>query len=208
MLLLPLYKNGTMGKTHSEIENTLKRKKKGNLIFPTDFRGVGSEAAIKMALNRLNKENTIKRIAHGIYLIPKIDPLFGTILPSPEEVAEALAKKEKVKIKPAGAYALHKLGLTTQVPTKLVYLTDGSPREFKMGKTIIKFKATTSKKLAMTGPYSSLIIQALEELGTENIDEQTESKIKTLLRKESPALLLNDLKLAPAKINDYIIKLL
>ena len=161
-----------------------------------------------MALNRLNKENIIKRIAHGIYLIPKIDPIFGAVSPSPEEVAEALAKKEKVKIKPAGAYALHKLGLTTQVPTKLVYLTDGSPREIKMGKTIIKFKATTSKKLAMTGPYSSLIIQALEELGTENIDEQTESKIKALLRKESPALLLNDLKLAPAKINDYIIKLL
>ncbi len=197
-----------MGKTHSEIENTLKRKKKGNLIFPTDFRGMGSEAAIKMALNRLNKENIIKRIAHGIYLIPKIDPLFGAISPSPEEVAEALAKKEKVNIKPTGAYALHKLGLTTQVPTKLVYLTDGSPREIKMGKTIIKFKATTSKKLAMVGPYSSLIIQALEELGTDNIDEQTESKIKALLRKESPALLLNDLKLAPAKINDYIIKLL
>lgn len=197
-----------MGKTHSEIENTLKRKKKGNLIFPTDFRGMGSEAAIKMALNRLNKENFIKRIAHGIYLIPKIDPLFGAISPSPEEVAEALAKKEKVNIKPTGAYALHKLGLTTQVPTKLVYLTDGSPREIKMGKTIIKFKATTSKKLAMAGPYSSLIIQALEELGTDNIDEQTESKIKALLRKESPALLLNDLKLAPAKINDYIIKLL
>lgn len=197
-----------MGKTHSEIENTLKRKKKGNLIFPTDFRGMGSEAAIKMALNRLNKENIIKRIAHGIYLIPKIDPLFGAISPSPEEVAEALAKKEKVNIKPTGAYALHKLGLTTQVPTKLVYLTDGSPREIKIGKTIIKFKATTSKKLAMAGPYSSLIIQALEELGTDNIDEQTESKIKALLRKESPALLLNDLKLAPAKINDYIIKLL
>lgn len=197
-----------MGKTHSEIENTLKRKKKGNLIFPTDFRGMGSEAAIKMALNRLNKENIIKRIAHGIYLIPKIDPLFGAISPSPEEVAEALAKKEKVNIKPTGAYALHKLGLTTQVPTKLVYLTDGSPREIKMGKTIIKFKATTSKKLAMAGPYSSLIIQALEELGTDNIDEQTESKIKALLSKESPALLLNDLKLAPAKINDYIIKLL
>ena len=197
-----------MGKTHSEIENTLKRKKKGNLIFPTDFRGMGSEAAIKMALNRLNKENIIKRIAHGIYLIPKIDPLFGAISPSPEEVAEALAKKEKVNIKPTGAYALHKLGLTTQVPTKLVYLTDGSPREIKMGKTIIKFKATTSKKLAMAGPYSSLIIQALEELGTDNIDEQTESKIKALLRKENPALLLNDLKLAPAKINDYIIKLL
>lgn len=197
-----------MSKTHSEIESRLRKKKRGNLIFPTDFRGLGSEAAIKMALNRLNKQHIIRRLAHGIYVIPKIDPLFGEISPSPEEVAEALAKKEKVKIKPAGAYALHKLGLTTQVPTKLVYITDGPPREIKMGKTVIKFKATTPKKLAMKGPYSSLIIQAVEELGSEDIDEKTEKKIKDLLLKENTSLLFNDLKLASAKINDYLIKLI
>lgn len=103
-------------------------------------------------------------------------------------------------IKPAGAYALHKLGLTTQVPTKLVYLTDGTTRQIKLGKTSILFKATTQKKLAMNGKFSSLIVQALEEFGTENIDRQAESRIKELLIREKPAILSHDLKLAPARI--------
>jgi hypothetical protein len=80
--------------------------------------------------------------------LPKIDPLFGAIYPIPEQVAEAIAKKEMVRIMPAGAYALHRLGLTTQVPTKLVYITDGENRQIKIGKTTIKFKATTPKKSA------------------------------------------------------------
>ena len=109
-----------MENVHKHIEHSISRRKKGDLIFPTDFRGKGTQTAVKTALSRLSREGKLKRLAHGIYYVPKIDPLFGTIYPAPEEVAESIAKKEKVRIKPAGAYALHRLGLTTQVPTKLV----------------------------------------------------------------------------------------
>ncbi|MCO5949371.1 DUF6088 family protein [Mucilaginibacter flavidus] len=193
---------------HGQIEQVIRRRRKGDLIFPTDFRGLGTEGAIKMSLTRLNKEGVIERLGHGIYLMPKTDPVFGKIAPAPEDIAYAIAKKEKIQIKPAGAYALHKLGLTTQVPTKLVYLTSGTAKEIKIGKTLIKFKATTPKKLAMKGQYSSLIVQVLEELGTKNIDSKTEMRIKELLLKEDPKVLKEDLQLAPAKINDYLIKLI
>jgi hypothetical protein len=123
-------------------------------------------------------------------------------------VAETIAKKEKVRIKPAGAYALHRLGLTTQVPTKLVYITDGENRQIKIGKTVIQFKATTPKKMSLEGQLSSLIIQALNELAPKNIDKDTEAKIKDLLQKEDPRQLKKNLSLTPAKIHDYIIKLL
>jgi len=191
---------------HSAVEKQIKNKKPGAIIFPADFRGLGTEAAVKMTLVRLVKEGMLNKLGHGIYLLPKKDPLFGDLLPSPVEVAEAIAKKDKVRIKPAGAYALHKLGLTTQIPMKLVYLTDGPPRQITIGKTVLKFKATTPKKMAMKGKYSGLIIQAVEELGVENIDAETESKITELLRKESPKVLREDLRLAPAKVNDYLIK--
>lgn len=141
-----------MSTAHKQIEQAVRKHKKGELIFSTDFRGMGSEAAIKMALGRLHKQGLIKRLAHGIYLLPKTDPLFGEISPAPEEVAEAIAKKDRVQIKPAGAYALHKLGLTTQVPTKLVYLTDGTTRQIKLGKTSIWCKATTQKKISYERP--------------------------------------------------------
>lgn len=197
-----------MATLHNNIERALARYKPGDLIFPIDFRGEGSEGAIKMALSRLTKEEKIQRLAHGIYVKPKKDPLFGFIYPSAEMIAEAIAKKEKVRIKPAGAYALHKLGLTTQVPTKLVYLTDGAPRQIKVGNTFIKFKATKPKKLATIGKISSLVIQALEDINTIKIDAVSRERIKTLLLKEDPKKLRHDLKLAPAKVNDYIVKLL
>ncbi|RKR84072.1 hypothetical protein BDD43_4296 [Mucilaginibacter gracilis] len=197
-----------MSSASVQIEQEIKHKRKGDLIFPTDFRGIGTEGAIKMALTRLNKEGIIQRLGHGIYLLPKTDPVFGKISPAPEEIANAIAKRDKIKIKPAGAYALHKLGLTTQVPTKLVYLTNGPSKEIKIGKTTIKFKATTQKKLAMQGKYSSLIVQALGELGVENIDTNTEKRLKELLLLEDPKILKEDLKLATGKINDYLIKLI
>jgi hypothetical protein len=119
-----------------------------------------------------------------------------------------LAKKEKIRIRPAGAFALNKLGLSTQVPTRLVYITDGPPRQLKMGKLEIKFKATSHKKLATTGKISALVIQALEELDLNNIDESRTARIKQLLLTEDPKKLKHDLTLAPARIHDYILKLL
>src|SRR5438093_1618556 len=103
-----------MYSVQKNIERSISRSKKGELIFPTDYRGMGSEASIKMALSRLAKEGKLQRLAHGIYFVPKTDPLFGELYPGPQEVAESLARKEKVRIRPAGAYALHRLGLTTQ----------------------------------------------------------------------------------------------
>lgn len=197
-----------MEKVHSYIESQIKRRKQGELIFPTDFRGAGTDVAIKKALSRLTQKGTLKRLAHGIYYIPNHDPLLGEIYPGAEEVVKMIAKKEKIRIRPAGSYALNKLGLSTQVPTKLVYITDGHPKQFRLGKLQIKFKATTSKKLSTIGEYSSLLIQALDEIGTENIAPPIESKILELIRKENPKKLKHDLSLAPAKVSDYIVKLL
>ncbi|MGF2414799.1 MAG: DUF6088 family protein, partial [Ferruginibacter sp.] len=130
------------------------------------------------------------------------------IYPAPEEVAEAIAKKEKVRIKPAGAFALHRLGLTTQVPTKLVYITDGENRQIKIGKTVIRFKATTPKKMSLEGQLSSLVILALDEINPANIDNDTANKIKAILQKENSGQLKRNLLLTSGRIHDYIVKLL
>jgi|ERR1700694_529336 len=197
-----------MKQTHAYIRNSLSRKKPGELIFPRDYRGYGTEAAIKKAMSRLAGEGKVRRLSHGIYYIPKIDPVLGEIRPRAEEVAQMIAKKEKVRIRPTGAYALHRLGLTTQVPTKLVYITDGATKQFQIGKLPVMFKATSHKKLSMKGKISSLVIQALEELDTAEIDPTTIQKIRQLLTKENSKILQHDLSLAPAWINDFIVKLL
>lgn len=197
-----------MEATQSYIRTSLSKKKPGELIFPTDYRGYGTEAAIKKALSRLAREEKLRRLSYGIYYIPKIDPVLGELKPSAEEVAQMIAHKEKIKIRPTGAYALNKLGLTTQVPTKLVYITNGNQKQFRVGKLSVKFKPTVHKKLSMVGEISSLVIQALEELDTKNVSPDMAAKIKALLLKEDPKKLKHDLTLAPARINDFIVKLL
>lgn len=197
-----------MEKTHSHIEHVIAGKQPGDLVFPSDFRGSGSQDAIKKALSRLARQGRVKRLAQGIYYLPKTDPVLGELRPAAEEVARMIAQKEHIRIRPTGIAALHELGLSTQMPTRLVYLTDGHPRQFRVGKLPVKFKATTPKKLAMKGPISSLLLLALEEIGIEQIDRVTEKKICDLIIKEDPELLQHDLRLGSTKANDYIVHLL
>lgn len=195
---------------HSRIATIITRLKPGTIIFPSDFREAGTHIAIKNALSRLAKENKIERLAHGIYLLPQNDPKFGKLYPSLEKIADTIASREHVTIKPAGAYALHRLGLSTQVPMKQVYITNGSPKRIRVGKGTIEFKATTARKLALQGPISSLIIQALSEYDQNELENDItlRKRIHELLLKEEPKFLKRDIKLAPAKVSDYLYKLM
>jgi hypothetical protein len=196
-----------MKSVHQEVISRIGTLKPGSILFPTDFRGIGTDDAIKKALSRLVKDSMLERLAHGIYFVPKNHPTFGKLYPSLEEVAEAVAEHEHVRIRPAGAYALNKLGLSAQVPTRQVYITDGQARQIKVGKGGIKFKPTTPKKFGMKGPISSLVIQALEELKLSQITPEMVTRIRELLDKETPENLMEDIKLASAKVNDMLINL-
>lgn len=197
-----------MEKIHPQIEKIIDRAEAGEIIFAADFRGKGPANTIKQALFRLVESGKIERLAKGIYYKPKVDPVLGPLSPGPDDLIKALVKREKIRITPAGANAMNKLGLTTQVPTRLVYLTDGSPRLLKLGNLQVRLKATSPKRLSRKGKISSLVIQALEEMDLERIDQPTKTKLKELLKKEEPRTLTHDLKLTSVKINDYIYGLL
>jgi hypothetical protein len=197
-----------MERVQHNIKHLLSKKRKGSLIFPADFRGIGTQAAIKKAFSRLTQTGMLKRAARGIYYIPKTDPLLGELHPGAEEIVMILAKKEGVRISPTGVEALNRLGLCTQVPMRVVYLTDGSPRRLKIGNLEVRFKATSHKKLAMIGKISALVILALDELSVKYMEATREAKIKDLLLKEDPKKLKHDLALAPVRVHDYIVKLL
>lgn len=192
--------------TRDQIRAKIKAKKRGQILLPEDFVNTGSSEAVRLALHRLEKENFIKRVAHGIYVRPKINRYIGEITPSAEEVALAVAKRDKIKIVPTGAFALHALGLSNQIPMKIVYLTDGAPREIQVGKRTIKLKKTTPKNLMAKGRISALVIQALREIGKENVTTDLEEKITKLLREEDPKNLYHDIRLAPKWIQQIMQK--
>jgi hypothetical protein len=193
---------------HQGILSKIEKSPKGKVLFLSDFRGLGPESAIKMALSRLARQGHIQRLSQGIYLNPERDPVMGDIYPSLEKIAESIAKKERIRIRPAGAYALNKLGLSSQVPMRLVYMTNGARKYIRIGKGGIKFKPTSPKKLSLKGKISSLVIEALEELGREGITPEVKNKIFTLLQKEKAQYLMHDLRISPGWIHDLIYSLM
>jgi len=140
----------------------------------------------------------------GIYLKPKIDPQLGQLYPSLEEIARKIAEKEKVVIRPTGSYALNKLGISTQVPTKVVFLTNGSPRTIRIGKGTITFKSTTPKKLAAKSDTVFLAIQALIELGEKGTTHKIIESLCAILQKDGPAAIREDARSAPNHVTRTI----
>lgn len=197
-----------MQSIEKQIEKSIKSKPRGTLVLPSDYLSYGTSKAIQKSLERLADKQVIVRVAQGIYVRPKISKLIGVVTPSAEEVAEAIAKRDRIRTVPTGSYALNALGLSTQVPMNIVLLTDGSPREIKVGRRTIKFKKTTPKALAAKGKISRLVIQALKEIGTVKQTESEEAKIIELLKKENQNDLKHDILLAPVWIQKIMQKAL
>jgi len=197
-----------MASIEDKILQRIKAFPKGELVLPADFSELGSSEAVRISLFRLEKEGVISRVAQGIYVRPKESSLIGKLVPTAEVVAEAIAKRDRIRTVPAGSYALNALGLSTQVPMNIVLLTDGSPREIKVGKRKIKFKKTTPKNLLAKGKISQLVIQALKEIGNGKVREDEEKKIIDLLKKEDEKDLKHDIALAPVWIQKIMKKAL
>ena len=197
-----------MQSIEKQIEKSIKSKPKGSLVLPDDYHSYGSSDAIRKALDRLQDRKVLVRVAQGIYVRPKISKLIGPLVPTAEEVAEAIARRDRIRTVPTGSYALNALGLSTQVPMNIVLLTDGSPRELRVGKRKIKFKKTTPKNLLAKGKISRLAIQALKEIGNGKVTEAEEKKIVDLLRKEDEKDLRHDIALAPVWIQKIMKKAL
>ncbi|WP_438710256.1 DUF6088 family protein [Aquimarina muelleri] len=185
----------------TRIENEIKSMKRGSVLFPSNFDDIGNVEVVKKSLLRLENKKFLVRLAHGIYLYPKQNKLLGVLYPTIEEIAAAIANRDKARIIPTGITALNKLGLSTQIPMNVVFLTDGAPRSIVVGKRTIKFKRTSPKNLAVKGEITSLIIQALKEIGKDNVTAEQLEKIKNHLEKEKQEIIEHDAKLAPVWIS-------
>jgi hypothetical protein len=189
---------------HSQIINKIYSQKKKKVIFPADFKNIGSPDAIRKSFSRLEKNGILKRLARGIYLIPKKDPVLGILYPSTEEIAQRIARRDRIRIMPTAMYALNRLGLSTQVPMNVIYLTDGASRRIKIGKGVITLKKTAPWKLALKGKISRLVILALMELGKRNITGEDLVYIYRALSKEDKNRIKADAKLAPYWIAELL----
>jgi hypothetical protein len=189
---------------------SIKKCGRGKVYFASDFALYGEVKAVQKAIERLAKSQTLLRLARGIYYYPKIDKKLGlgVLYPPWEDVAYAIAKRDKARIVPTGIHALNRLGLSTQVPMNFVFLTDGTPRRINTGKGKgILFRHTAPKNLAFRSEIVMLIVFALKEIGKDKITQEQSERIKQILQQVPKELVLQDVKLMPAWIKSLIMKL-
>lgn len=187
-----------------QVYNKIKQNPRGTLFFVDSFAAIGNAKAVNKALERLVKSGELYRVATGIYTRPVIDKYIGKVLPGIEEIAKAIAKRDRATIVPTGSYAMYKLGLTPQVPLNVVYYTDTSARKIKIGKQTITFKKASSKNLAFIGETSKLAIQTLRTIGKDQVTDEEVKRILTILKKENPKHLQHDLQIAPVWIRELL----
>ncbi len=188
----------------SKITSRIYGNGRGWVFSPNHFLDLGNRSAVGVALHRLAKAATIRRLTRGLYDYPKQHPTFGVLAPDPDAVAKALAGKHAVRVQPSGAYAANLLGLSEQVPAKIVFLTDGPARRVKVGTQEISLKRTSPRNMATAGRLSGLIIQALRYLGRKRVDEKAVRRLKQKLSDPDAKSLLKDVVYAPAWIGDIM----
>jgi hypothetical protein len=183
---------------YQKILNRIYRYGRGSVFVPTDFLDLGSRQAIDLALHRLTRRGTIRRIARGVYDYPRTHPVLGLLSPTPEAVAAAIAGRDRIRLRPAGAYAANLLGLSEQVPAKVVFLTEGSTRNVRVGPMLIQLRRTTPRNMATTGRPSGLVIEALRHLGRAHATPARITHLRRRLPPRERRALLKDVNLAPA----------
>lgn len=95
------------------------------MFTPRHFLDLAGRPAVTSALMRQTSAGTIRQLGRGLYDYPKLHQALGPLTPTPEALATALAGRDRVRLQPSGAYAANLLGLSEQVPAKVVFLTDG-----------------------------------------------------------------------------------
>ncbi|XZE19371.1 DUF6088 family protein [Pirellulaceae bacterium SH449] len=182
----------------SRIFSRIRRWGAGTVVLPNHFVDIGSRDAVGIALHRLVKTGQIRRIARGIYDLPRTDPLLGQMSPTIEAITKALTSRDRITLQPTGSYALNLLGLSEQVPAKVVFLTDGVSRNIKIEPMTIELRHTTPRNMATAGRLSGLLIQAFRSLGKEHVTAARIEKLKKTIPLVERRKLLKDLALAPA----------
>jgi hypothetical protein len=176
-----------------QIVARIERLGEGKAFSAKDFLDIASRGTIDMAFASLIRSGTIRRIRRGLYDMPRVnEALGGKLSPDIDEAARAIARRQRWKIVPEGAWAANLLGLSLQVPAKITYLTDGPNKEIQIGRRSIHFKH--ARPTVMAGPDGkfALVVQALRYLGKEGVGKREIGILRSSLSPEEKRKLTKD----------------
>ncbi len=194
--------------SYKTMYDIVEKAKEGTIFIPDDFTTCGTPDAVRSGLSRLCRNGNLCRFAKGIYYIPAYDKWDGTLRePSLDAIALKIAQRDNARIIPTGAYALNKLGLSTQVPTNIIYITDGSARQMRFGKgKSITFRHSNDLgNFAYQSQLMQLAVLAMREIGGKTITENQKEIIKKMITEHVSEQDFNhDIVLAPTWIKTIL----
>lgn len=197
-----------MESQYQQIASIIDAAPSQTVFVASDFADIAEINNIRQCLSRLEQAGRITRILPGVYYQPAYSSLLDEYeAPSPHHVAEALARKFNWTIAPFGPTALNRLGLSTQVPAKWSYISDGPYNSFTIGKIEIEFKHRSNKEISGMSPMTALVIQAIRELGKNRVDDISIQRLRRMLTDEQKAALLTEAKQTTSWIYGYIKKI-
>jgi hypothetical protein len=185
----------------------LGRKGRGTVFTPRDFLDLGSRSAVDKTLSRLASQHKVRRLARGIYDYPKHHNLLGDLWPPLTDVVKAVACDSNRQLQVTGIQALHALGLTTQVPAKVIYLTDGKSRDIQIGKKTIQLKHASPSVMAGCGQKAGLVLQAIRYLGSKGLNKDIIQKLFLLISDRDKKQLKPLIRFAPPWSRDTLYQL-
>lgn len=181
------------------------RARNGGVVSIEDLLDAGSRTAIDQALSRLVRQEVIQRVRRGLYTWPRTNALLGRQqVPPPDELVRAWAKKNGLRVMPSGALAANLLGLSTQVPAKIVYYTNGRTKTLKLGPYKIRLLNRGPKTMDVRGTLSPLVFQALRYLGKKAATSQVIKKLAGKLKPKDRKELLRNIPRAAAWMRPII----
>lgn len=179
---------------------------RGYVFTPSDLLDMAARAAVDQALSRLVKSGRLRRLARGLYDYPKVHPKLGQLSPTPDDVARALARETGSRAQIAGAHAANALGLSTQVPAKSLFLTDGPSRRVVLGKRVVDLRHASPKHLIAPGSPAGTVVQALRHVGAVRAADVAQLAARRLSA-DDKRLLLSKAAQAPAWMRPTLISI-
>ena len=183
---------------------SLTKKEPARVFTPADFLDLGTPHAVGMALSRMVKTEALRRVARGLYDVPRRHALLGTLSPSTDALVKAVARRDGVVVQPLDVEATNLLGLSEQVVAKPVYETNGPSRKLRVGGVEIEFKHRSPRRVTAAAESSSLVFAALRGLGQAHVTMARVAHLQKLLPAKQREQLLKDLPLAPVWMHKYL----
>lgn len=178
-----------------------------SIFFISDYADLGASETIRKILHEATLSGMLEKAGHGIYIKPKISR-FGNVPVPLEKIAREIADRDKCEILPTGSMAANLIGLSTQVPMNLSYITTGSTRTIKIGDRKISFRHASPRNFAAKGRVMPLLVQGIKEIGEKNISGAEYEAISQFIHRQNDPYFQEDLPLAPAWIQRIIKKLM